>query len=140
MLSADDLKLISESELGKKLGLSNDLEWSTIVEECDLNGDGVLDFQEFISVVFDRKALIKKDDLKRAFRLIDVDKDGQVTKKDFTSLFNSYDKKARLVQDSVVWEQILQEADRSGRGKICFEDFSQTMTEMIRKSWLRKAD
>lgn len=59
------------------------VDWEEIIQECDLNGDGVIDFQEFISACLDRKALVHKDDLKKAFQIIDHDKDGQVSLQDF---------------------------------------------------------
>jgi Ca2+-binding EF-hand superfamily protein len=31
-----------------------DMEWDQIIEECDFNNDGVIDFQEFMSACIDR--------------------------------------------------------------------------------------
>ncbi len=56
-----------------------------------MDGDGVIDFQDFISVCLDRKALIDKNKLRMAFSIIDANKDGMLTYSDFQSLFNSYD-------------------------------------------------
>jgi hypothetical protein len=39
-----------------------------------------------------------------------------------------------------LWEELLQEADKNRDGVISFDDFSLTMNEMVRKSWLRKCD
>ena len=45
----------------------DELDWDEVIKECDLNGDGVIDFQDFISVCLNRKALIHQDDLKKVF-------------------------------------------------------------------------
>jgi predicted transcriptional regulator len=42
--------------------------------------------------------------------------------------------------DEDLWKQLLLEADRSGDGKVTFEEFRVVMREMVRKSWLRVAD
>ena len=42
--------------------------------------------------------------------------------------------------DDELWQQLLKEADKNGDGAISFDEFSETMQEMIRKSWLRPLD
>lgn len=42
--------------------------------------------------------------------------------------------------DGQLWEELLEEADKNRDGVISFDDFSQTMNEMVRKSWLRRCD
>jgi calcium-dependent protein kinase len=60
-LKIEDLKKIADSDIGKMYsGFSND-DWIEILKGVDLNGDGVIDFQDFISACVDRKALVKKD-------------------------------------------------------------------------------
>jgi len=43
-LKLEDLKKISESELGKKYSVFNNTDWHDILQGVDLNGDGVIDF------------------------------------------------------------------------------------------------
>jgi hypothetical protein len=40
-----------------KLTKKYNIDWPTIIDCCDYNGDGVIDFQEFISACIDRKVL-----------------------------------------------------------------------------------
>lgn len=42
--------------------------------------------------------------------------------------------------DKELWQKILDEADKTGNGKVTFEEFQATMKAMIHKSWLRKGD
>jgi Ca2+-binding EF-hand superfamily protein len=37
--------------------LDNFSDWEKIIKDCDQNGDGVIDFEEFISAAMDRKIL-----------------------------------------------------------------------------------
>lgn len=42
--------------------------------------------------------------------------------------------------DDELWKQLLKEADKTGDGKVSYDEFSQTMNDMVRKSWLRECD
>ena len=41
----------------------------------DVNGDGHIDFTEFIGVTFDRQKLLTKQNIRKAFNLFDKDED-----------------------------------------------------------------
>ena len=75
-LMIEDLKKIADSELGKKYQQLSNQDWSDLLKVVDLNGDGVIDFQDFISVCVDRKALVKEQEVRKAFEIIDTNKDG----------------------------------------------------------------
>ena len=82
-LKLEDLKRISADELGEKYKNLGNLDWAQILEGCDLNNDGVIDFQDFISVCIDRKALVHNSDIETAFKIIDYDGDGLLDRDDF---------------------------------------------------------
>ena len=103
-----------------KLCKNYELDWDDIIQVCDYNGDGVIDFQEFISACIDRKVLSNKSDVKVAFRILDTNKDGTITLEDFDDLFNSY---GGSKMDNDVWGNLLAEADKNGDGKVSFEEF-----------------
>ena len=54
-LDVDNSGTLCLDELRK---LDNFANWESILQQCDQNGDGVIDFQEFISAALDRKVLI----------------------------------------------------------------------------------
>jgi calcium-dependent protein kinase len=75
-LKIEDIKNIKESEIGKQYSKFSEGDWVEILKGVDLNGDGVIDFQDFISACVDRRALVKEDEVKKAFQIIDTNKDG----------------------------------------------------------------
>ena len=110
-LNVSDLKKIAESESGKMYSQFNNDDWDQILKGVDLNGDGVIDFQDFISACVDRRVLVKKEELKKAFQIIDTNKDGLLCIEDFKNLFNAYDKFGGKKITDELWESILGEAD-----------------------------
>lgn len=119
----------------QKISKKYDLDWDQIIKECDYNGDGVIDFQEFVSACIDRRVLNNKEDVRIAFKILDANKDGTISLDDFDDLFNSY---GGAKMDEDVWENLLMEADKNGDGVVSFDEFSDAMGNMIRKSLNRK--
>ena len=56
-IDKEELKAMAHSSLDKMY----DVDWDKIIKECDQTGNGVLDFQEFISACISRKAITNKD-------------------------------------------------------------------------------
>lgn len=78
-LSREDIRRIAESEFGQQYAAKRQIDWDGIIEECDIDGDGEIDFQDFVAACLDRKALVKTSQIRKAFRIIDADKDGAVS-------------------------------------------------------------
>mmetsp|Transcript_38976 Transcript_38976/g.59261 ORF Transcript_38976/g.59261 Transcript_38976/m.59261 type:complete len:153 (+) Transcript_38976:458-916(+) len=124
-----------EQMTNSKLAKQYNLDWEDIIEQCDYNGDGVIDFQEFISACIDRKVLKNKNDVKIAFRILDTNGDGTISLDDFDDLFNSY---GGAKMDNEVWENLLQEADKNGDGVVSFDEFSEAMGNLLRNGLNKK--
>lgn len=112
------------------LNKTYNVNWDTIIEECDQNGDGQIDFQEFMSACINRKALMNQGDVKIAFNILDENNDGQISLEDFNDIFCSY---GGAKMDNDVWQQLLQEADRNYDGAVSEGEFTNAMSNMIRK-------
>ena len=48
-------------------------------KQCDLDGDGKIDYHEFLVASFNHKAVLTEDNLQKAFNLFDVNKDQQIS-------------------------------------------------------------
>jgi calcium-dependent protein kinase len=57
-------------------------DWDEVLISIDTNGDGRIDFTEFITAAYDRTKLLSKENLKIAFRMFDLDGDGAITKEE----------------------------------------------------------
>lgn len=75
--------VITKEELKKYLATSTELtdsqsdqDWNEILESIDANGDGNIDFTEFISAAYNRQKLLNAENIEIAFNLFDLDGDG----------------------------------------------------------------
>jgi Ca2+-binding EF-hand superfamily protein len=110
-LNRIELEEMTDPKLTKKYNI----DWPTIIDCCDYNGDGVIDFQEFISACIDRKVLSNQDDVRKAFKIMDTNADGTLSLDDFDDLFNSY---GGAKMDTKLWDTLLMEADKNGDGVV----------------------
>lgn len=46
----------------------------------DKNGNGKIDFSEFVLATLDKRSLLSREKLKKTFQLFDADKNGTLTK------------------------------------------------------------
>lgn len=67
----------------KALNAGLNYKWKEIVIKCDLDGDGALDYHEFLTGAIDHKKMLTGDNLRRVFELFDTNKDGQIEVHEF---------------------------------------------------------
>ena len=120
----------------KKITQRYEVNWDEIIESCDFNRDGVIDFQEFMQASIDRKVLTNSQDVSVAFKILDTNKDGRISLDDFDNMFNTH---GGTKMDTQVWNTLLQEADMNGDGVVSFEEFQQAMGNLLRKGLKKKA-
>lgn len=51
-------------------------DWEEILVSIDSNGDGRVDFSEFISAAYNRSKLVSEKNLEIAFKMFDIDGNG----------------------------------------------------------------
>ena len=91
-----------------------------MIFEIDLDGDGSLDFNEFLTLMSKQKhETDTEEELKEGFEAFDQDKDQYITKNDLKALFKSLGEE--LSEHEL--DNMIRVADRNKTGKISFEDF-----------------
>ena len=119
---------ISHKELGsmmKSLGQNpTDAEMREIIAEVDLDGNGYVDFNEFVIIMQKRsKELDPEEEIISAFRVFDKDGNGTLSTKELRHIMTTIGDK--LTDEEV--DQMIEEADIDGDGVINYEEFVRMM-------------
>ena len=104
----------------KTLGLNpSNSDVSQLIAEIDSDGDGLMDYQEFLAASMEKKHYMRDDLLYRAFQSMDIDRTGSLTRDNIRTLLSG--------DDSAVVDDIISTVDTDASGAIDFEEFKQMM-------------
>ncbi|KAJ1728390.1 hypothetical protein LPJ61_004058 [Coemansia biformis] len=122
--------VITTEELGLLLrSLSHnptEAEIADMISEVDENGDGKIDFSEFIAMMARQPMSTEGNEAEivEAFRVFDKNGDGVITADELRHIMTSLGEK--LTEEEIA--EMIQEADIDGDGKINYEEFAKMMT------------
>ena len=115
ILSLDELTAafakVNRAEFARSLA-------TDVLRIVDLDGNGTMDFTEFLLASTDYKVIIQDKKLKIAFDLFDPDSSGSLTIDELKSVL-------KVKENQAVWKKFLKEVDKDQSGTIGFEEFSQ---------------
>lgn len=123
-ITADELIDVMVS-LGQK---PSESEAEAMIQQADQDGDGSIDFMEFLEVMASKMGEKSfEDDLREAFQLFDRDSNGYISKRELTFVMTSL---GEQITDTAV-ENMIKEVDLDGDGRVNYEEFLRIM-----KKWL----
>jgi Ca2+-binding EF-hand superfamily protein len=110
------------ARLGQRVPLDEVLR---LIASVDRDGDGRLDFDEFVALIEPRPAdLDEEADLREAFAVLDLDRDGYVST---TELRAAVRRTLELPEAEVV--ELVATADGDGDGRISFAEFRELLRQ-----------
>ena len=89
-----------------------------IFHTLDLDGNGDISYNEFLTSIIDSKKFITNDRLDKAFRLFDKDGNGKLSIEEIRLVFGG---------DEDKWKEIIEDIDLNADGEVDFEEFKQLM-------------
>ena len=98
-----------------------------IFDLVDLNGNGVIDYSEFISSAANVNQLISEKQMKAAFKAFDLDGSGEISFEEFEETFS-----AGLEIDKEELRSMFAEFDNNKNGLINFEEFKAFMKKIFK--------
>ena len=120
---------------GKKYGQK----WMEILRCADTDGNGKIDFGEFLAAAVNHQKVVTTENLKSAFQLFDTDGNGKITIDEFKSALpssKSGNKKEKDdPNDDKKWRDIIAEVDENGDGEIDFKEFENALNKFIDSSY-----
>ena len=102
-------------------------------KQLDVNGDGRVNFDEFIAACYDRRSLLNDENLKLAFDLLDVDNDGKIQKRDLAACLASTSTMNDIDVGEEIWTSLAGDADANQDDEITFTEFKRYMKEHTAK-------
>ena len=86
-------------------------EYSDLMNSLDKDGDGYIDYTEFITGAIDKATILNMDNLTAAFKTLDADSSGQISIDELKLAFDSHGEK-----DAELFKEIIVEADKNKDG------------------------
>ena len=106
-------------------------EANAIFEEVDLDGNGEIEFSEWIVASIKKKSLLAPEKLKLAFQLFDKDKTGSINMAEVKETLTGGCDVAFDSEEERFWADIIDEVDLDGNGEIEQAEFSAMIKKII---------
>ena len=139
----DGVLQLSELEAGMDLfktwfrnNQGKEPDWQKLVECIDMNNDGQVEWDEFMTAATNRYRLIMdEENLRTAFDILDKDGNGQITLEELQECFqmSNLDEHVGQGEGANLWKKMMTEIDKNGDGIIDFEEFKTHMQGLVDK-------
>ncbi|XP_022886489.1 calcium-dependent protein kinase 21-like [Olea europaea var. sylvestris] len=117
-ITYDELKS-GLTRLGSKL---SEVEVKQLMEAADVDGNGTIDYIEFITATMHRHKLERDEHLYKAFQYFDKDNSGYITRDELENAMKEYG-----MGDESTIKEIISEVDTDNDGRINYEEFCTMM-------------
>lgn len=107
------------ARLGSKL---TEAEVKQLMEAADVDGNGTIDYIEFITATMHRYKLDRDEHLYKAFQHFDTDNSGYITRDELEAAMQKYG-----MGDAATIKEIISEVDSDNDGKINYDEFCAMM-------------
>lgn len=122
----DGVLSMAELKAGlKKSGIKGMEDLKSMMDGIDANGNGQVDYTEFLAATMDKRQYEKESICWAAFRAFDRDGDGAISRDELSLVLASSELKNFMDEDIIV--KIMKEADVNSDDQIDFEEFMALM-------------
>ncbi|KAL8272027.1 hypothetical protein Esti_004151 [Eimeria stiedai] len=115
-LKGEDVSALDQSAI--------EYEVDQVLDAVDFDKNGFIEYSEFVTVAMDRKTLLSRQRLERAFRMFDSDGSGKISSSELATIFGVSE------LDSESWRGVLSEVDKNNDGEVDFEEFQQMLLKL----------
>ena len=95
-----------------------------IIESIDFDGNGSIEYEEFIRVTLPKERLFTETNLKIAFDMFDLDKSGTISFNEFKEILG-----IKKIRDQKIYKELLEEIPIKENEEMTFEQFKKLFVE-----------
>ncbi|CAD8179511.1 unnamed protein product [Paramecium pentaurelia] len=106
-----------------------EIEVDKLMKQIDQDGNGSIDYSEFVLATFNKVKLIEDKRLEQAFKLFDKDGSGTISIDEIKQIFGQNSQVSEKV-----WKDLIQEVDQNGDGQIEFKEFKEIIVKAIQNT------
>ena len=99
---------------------------------CDTDGDGKIDYLEFIQAAINHKTILNKENVKMVFEMFDVNKDGKISVQELKSMFSEKSALNHPIKGDKIINEVMREVDKDNNGYITYEEFNDALTGLLK--------
>lgn len=96
-----------------------------IMKAVDINGDGTIDYNEFLIVATNRQKLLNKEKLEATFNMFDKDGNGSISAAEIKAVLGP------AIGDNKIIEQMIAEVDENKDNEISLKEFKEMMLKFL---------
>lgn len=111
------MSILSEEESEKEV--------NRVMDIIDVDGNGFIEYEEFLRAGLDKDKILTEDNLKTAFRLFDINTRNKVNSEELKQVLGHGSDNI----DDKVWKELVNEIDLNKDGEISFDEFSKMMQQ-----------
>ena len=112
----------------KTYGSVDENEIDNMIHIIDLDGNGVIDYNEFLNCAINKEKIVSNERLEIAFKTFDSDGSGKICVDEIMDIFTKGAKNKEGINKEV-FEKMVKGADENGDGEISFTEFKAIMKE-----------
>ena len=101
-----------------------------MIHIIDLDGNGVIDYNEFLSCAINKEKIMSNERLEIAFKTFDSDGSGKISVDEIMDIFTKGAKNKEGINKEV-FEKMVKGADENGDGEITFTEFKAIMKKFF---------
>ena len=91
-----------------------------IMRQVDLDGDGKVDYLEFIQAAINHQSLLNKDNILTIFNMFDSNGDGIIDRHELKEMFSPKSMSGITNNNEALWEEIMREVDQNQDNQISY--------------------
>lgn len=98
-------------------------EVNRVMKIIDVDGNGFIEFEEFLRAGLDKEKILTEDNLKTAFKLFDINTRNKVSPTELKQVLGNGSDNI----DDHVWKELVNDIDLNKDGEISFDEFTTMM-------------